>query len=466
MKKVQLSGMNFKVRSAILFTALVAVILLMSYVVIYFSYKQFKEGEFFLRLEQKALTTYRFLTEVKEIDYDLLKVIDKNTINALYNEKVLIFDQSHKLIYSSIDDQAVSYSEELLHRIEQEQVIHYNEGYLEVVGLLVSHKGTKGIVIASADDKYGEKKLNNLIIILLVSYLFAIALSAALSYFYVKQSFAPIDVLNKQITRIRQNRLNERVPLRKSQDELSQLAANFNNMLDRIESAFNVQRSFIQHASHELRTPLANLITSCEAALNKNLTVQEYRLLIESLNEEHRNLVELTNALLLLSKYEGQLETQHLPELRADEVLFAVMEDVQELYPDHQMHFRFIQMPEQEQALRVRANEMLLKTALGNLLRNACKYAQDGVVNVELDLAAGGVVFSVMNAGPGIADDELEYLMQPFFRARNAGQAKGYGLGLSIARRIAELNRGTITYRYRDGVNIFSMHIAHAPDGI
>jgi signal transduction histidine kinase len=457
--KLQLSGTNFKVRSALLFTAMVAVILLVSYVVIYFSYKRYKEDEFFLRLEQKALTTYKFLTEVQEIDYNLLKVIDKNTINALYNEKVLVFDVSHKLIYSSIDDQAVSYSKELLDKIEQEGLIQYNEGYFEVVGMLVQHKGHKGIVIASADDTYGEKKLKNLFITLLISYICATALSAALSYFYVKQSFAPIDVLNQQITRIRQNRLNERVPVGKSQDELNQLAANFNNMLDRIESAFNVQRSFIQHASHELRTPLANLITSCESALNKNLSVQEYRELIESLNEEHRNLVELTNALLLLSKYESQAEDLVLPAIRADEVLFTVMDEVQQLYPEHSIHFSFSEMPEKEDALNIHANEVLIRTALGNLLRNASKYSSDKQVRIELSITKAGVTFSFYNNGNAIADDELEYLMQPFFRGRNSEKIKGYGLGLSIAKRITELHHGSLSYLKNNRENIFHLSL-------
>lgn len=454
-----LSSLNFKMRSAILFTALVAVLLLVSYVVIYYSYKSFKEDEFFLRLEQKALTTYKFLTEVKEIDYDLLKVIDKNTINALYNEKVLIFDSSHKLIYSSIDDQAVTYSKELLNQIEKEGLIHYNEGYLEVVGIIVKHKGKEGIVIASADDTFGEKKLENLRYTLLISYLVALVLAAFLAYFYVKQSFAPIDILNQQITRIRQNRLNERVPIAKSKDELTQLASNFNQMLDRIESAFNVQKSFIQHASHELRTPLANLIASCESALNKNLSVNEYRQLIESLNEEHRSLVELTNALLLLSQYESETEGVNLPEVRADEVLFEVMASVQELYPMHVIHFRFTEPPENESALQVHANEVLLKTAFGNLLRNACKYSSTQEVNVIMDVKESAISCCFINDGALIEANEMQYLMQPFFRARNAGKLKGHGLGLSITKRISDLHKGTLSYNSRNGRNEFCISL-------
>jgi signal transduction histidine kinase len=453
--------MNFKIRSAVLFTALVATLLLVSYTAIYFLYKEFKEDEFYLRLEQKALTTYKLLVEVKEIDNDMLKLIDRNTINALYNEKVLIFDDRHELIYSSIDDQTVSYSKELLNQIEKEKIIRYQEGTLEVIGMQVKDRGKKNYIIASADDTFGEAKLENLLYILIGSFFAALIITGFLSYFYVKQAFAPIDILNRQITRIRQNRLNERVPASKSQDELNQLANNFNQMLDRIESAFHVQRSFIQHASHELRTPLANLVVSCEAALNKDLSQEEYRALIESLNEEHRNLVELTNALLLLSRYENESNQVNMHDTRADEILFAVIDEVQFQYPQHVIQFNFNDLPQNEKELTVKGNEVLLKTALGNLLRNACKYTSDKKVAINLIVTPETVRFEFSNHGNTVNDDELDLLMQPFFRGKNSETIKGYGLGLSIANRIVELHKGKLSYSKDTNTNRFSIELPH-----
>jgi signal transduction histidine kinase len=451
--------MNLKVRSAILFTSLVAIILLASYITIYIMYADFKKEEFYLRLEQKALTTYKLLTEVKEIDASMLQVFDKNSINALYDEKVLIFNDQHRLIYSSIDDQAITYSETLLDEVEQKGSIHYSEGGLEVVGIAVTNKGEKGIVLASANDAFGKQKLLNLFYILLFSYIAALAISAVLSYFYVRQSFAPIDVLSKQITRIRQNRLNERVPEREGQDELNQLAVNFNKMLERIESAFKVQRSFIQHASHELRTPLANLITSCEAALNKDLSVAEYRMLIQSLNEEHRNLVELTNALLLLSKYENESGDFELPLTRADDILFNTIEEVQLMYPDYLFHFAFNAPLVNEADVTIRANDVLLRTAMGNLLRNACKYSDHSEVKVNLNITDSAVQVEFRNSGETIGGDEEELIMEPFYRGGNVVAQKGYGLGLSIAKRIVELHKGRLFYRKEDHLNIFVLEV-------
>lgn len=448
--------MNFKIRSAILFTAIVASILLVSYVSIYLSYVSFKEDEFYLRLEQKAKTTYKFLVEVKEIDYNLLKVIDKNTINELYNEKVLIFDESFRLIYSSIDDHEVSYSIDLLKQISKEKNIRYKEKGREVVGLLVSHNGKNALVLASATDTYGGKKLTNLRFTLIVSYIIALLLTAAISYVYVRQSFAPIDLLNQQITNINQASLNERVPENDSNDELNKLAQNFNQMLNRLESAFKVQRSFIQHASHELRTPLANLIASCEAALKKEQTPDQYRALIKSLNEEHHNLVEVTNALLLLSKYESSKNQIEFKEIRIDELLFEAIEEAHTQYPKHLIKFNLYDELT-EQNLTINGNDVLLKTALNNIIRNACKYSENHEVEIELNIIQENLVLSVRNVGQTIDDDELDLMLQPFFRGKNAVNQKGYGLGLSIAGRIIELHEGQITYQKAASLNQFNV---------
>ncbi len=449
--------MNFKVRSAVLFTALVAIILLASYVVIYLQSADFTKEEFYLRLEQKAISTYKLFIEKRDIVVDIEGDLD--AVNDITDERLLIFDLEHKLVYSSVNDNHISFSPELLKSIEHEKVIKYTHQEEEVVGLFVTYKGKQGLVLASANDLFGKTKLQNLLYTLLFSYFSALFITAILSYFYVKQSFAPIDILNKQISRISQNRLNERVPVSKSQDELNQLATNFNNMLARIESAFTVQRSFIQHASHELRTPLANLVASCEAALNKDLTTTEYRALIESLNEEHQNLVDLTNALLVLSKYESDNAEIGFARLRADELLFSTIENVQVIYPQHRFHFKFNESPQSENELTFMGNATLLEIALGNLLRNACKYSTSNEINIHLSSGSKGVRFDIHNNGPTLENAEIEMLKQPFFRGNNVGQQKGFGLGLSIVNRILELHNGTLDYQKTNNMNTFTVVI-------
>lgn len=438
--------MNIKLRSALLFTALVAFLLSVSYTVIYVLYSDYRDNQVFLRLEQKAITTYKLLVDIKEKDHDLLKLIDRNTINELNDEKVLIFDSSYTLIYSSINDQAIHYSPELLKRVEREELIRYNEGEQEIVGMVVQENGKKGIALASAHDKLGKSKLQKLYYILIFSFLAALTVTGVLSYFYVKQVFSPLDSLNRQIKRIGEGSLNERVPIKDNEYELNVLARNFNHMLDKLEDAFKIQKNFIQHASHELRTPLANLVASCESALNKELSNTEYKALIISLNEEHKNLVSLTNALLLLSKYENISDYEGLPQTRIDEALFAAIEETQEFFPKHQIRLDFASLPENENALLVKGHDVLLRTLFGNLLRNACQYADDFHVSIFLSLSDRKISVNVENKGEMIDDEETPLLFNPFFRGENASMKKGYGLGLAIALRIVQLHHGTIIY--------------------
>lgn len=451
--------MNIKLRSALLFTAIVVILQLVSFSVIYALYADYKRDEFHDRLTQKAIATNRLLMDVKEIDQHLLRVIDRNTIHALYDEKVLIFDTSYRLIYSSIDDQSIKYSKELLTRIRHEKTIRFTHDEYDVVGVFIKENGKESIVLVSANDDFGKRKLRNLFYILLFSFIASAIITALISYFYAKQVFHPVDVLNAQINRITESRLNERVPGYKHGSELSQLANNFNKMLDRLEQAFIVQKSFIQHASHELRTPLANLIASCEAALNKELTNEQYRELIVSLNEEHRNLVTLTNALLLLSKYESIKDDVEWPDTRLDEVLFSTIETAQERYPAHHIHFDFSALPENDSALVVKANEVLLHTALLNLVTNACHYGTGGHIYIRLSSDEQQITITVSNTGPLIDDKEIPFLFHPFFRGENAAHKKGYGLGLAITQRIVTLHGGTINYTKNEAEQLSVFHI-------
>lgn len=208
-----------------------------------------------------------------------------------------------------------------------------------------------------------------------------------------------------------------------------------------------MQKSFIQHASHELRTPLANLIASCESAMNKDLSIEEYKELIISLNEEHKDLVSLTNALLLLSKYESMSEEIKWPEIRIDEILFQTIEETQEYFTHHHIFFDYQQAPAGENLLTIHGHHILLKTALGNLLRNACQYSSDQAIHVQLNVLPSETQIFVRNKGDVISESERAFLFQPFFRGENSAHKKGFGLGLAIANRIIQLHKGRLNYK-------------------
>jgi signal transduction histidine kinase len=436
---------------------LVSTLLAICFVTIYFLYADFRQDEFFQRLRNKCNTTYKLLIEVEEIDHDLLQVIDLHTINALYDEKILIFDENNTIIYSSIDDRKITYSPSMLDQIRNEGEIIHEESGAEVFGMLIRERERHFVVLASAYDKYGWRKLHNLRDILSVTFLAALILIGLLSFVYVKEFLRPLELFSERVRRINENNLQERIEIQHHHDEMEVLASNFNQMLDRIDNSFAVLKSFVQNASHELRTPIASMIVQTESALSKELTPVEYKVMLQSLLDDQHELADLVNSLLLLSKFEQIKFSQEWKPMRVDEILFKSIEVIQPLFKDVVIKVDFAKIPDDSQDITISGNDVLLQSAFRNLIKNACQYTSDRQVSVIVDYNDMEVILQIRNVGPFIMDTELTHLFTPFFRGANAIHKKGFGLGLSISRRIIAIHYGTIRYVACNDTNQFTV---------
>ncbi|NJM94566.1 MAG: HAMP domain-containing protein, partial [Cytophagales bacterium] len=234
--------MNYKLRLVLLFMVFFILILTGILFFIYTSYADFRTEAFYDRLRKKSLTTAKLLLEVKEVDRDLLRIIDQNSINKMLDEKVLIFNSRNKLIYSSIDDEPIHYSPRLLAQVRQVgEIIYTDADGDETIALHYTESGKDYVILASAYDLYGRRKLKNLVQILAASLLIAALLISGAGYIYVRQIFQPIDQLNRSIQSISENKLDAYLATSNSEDELNQLAANYNKMLERLNRAFASQ---------------------------------------------------------------------------------------------------------------------------------------------------------------------------------------------------------------------------------
>ncbi|HEY8937724.1 MAG TPA: HAMP domain-containing sensor histidine kinase, partial [Cyclobacteriaceae bacterium] len=426
---------------------IVSVVLLASFTSVYFLYADFRQEDFYNRLRDKCLTTYKLLIEVEEIDDKLLQILDKNTLNVVQNEKVLIFDPQNKIIYSNIADKRITYSVAMLDKIRKHGEIRTTEGGSEVYGTLIREKKVHTyVVLASAYDTIGKQKLENLKLIMSSTLIIGLMFTGVISFFYASKVVNPLETLNLQVQRVSENNLNEKVTVGRGNDEINSLARNFNHMLDRIENAFAIQKSFVQHASHELRTPIASMIAQTESALSKELSVDNYKALLNSLLEDQQELADLSNALLLLSKYEQVEFTKEWPMVRIDEVIYKSIDTIQAIYTGHTIKFDFVHIPENENVLSIPAHEVLLQSAFHNLIKNACQYSDDQMIQVQMNFSKEQVEIEVRNHGDTLAQEEIAQLFTPFFRGQNASLKKGFGLGLSICYRILTIHKGTIAY--------------------
>ncbi|CCH55945.1 histidine kinase [Fibrisoma limi BUZ 3] len=437
--------MTIRNRISLQFTLIVASILVVFSGMVYITSANYRQEEFYNRLIQKARTTVRFLVEVKEIDRDLLKIIDRNTISALINEKVLIFNERNQLIYASVDDQVINYRPQLLTWVRREGVVETTDGENEVIGLLYKEQGRPLVVLASAYDRFGRSKLSNLRRTLTWGLVGGIGLTIALGFFFAGKSLQPIAHINEQVQTITARNLQQRLDEGRRQDEIDQLAVNFNHVLDRLEQAFDQQRSFVSHASHELRTPLTALKSEIQLGLRRRLSTDEYENVLQNLMADTDRLIGLSNSLLFLARTLENLHHMNQDAVRLDEVVFSAQDELLSARPDYQIQIDYDSIPESDTGLQVRGNENLLRRVVLNLLDNACKYSPKSQAWVRIGSTPDTCRLIIRDEGIGMTPDELTRIFEPFYRAGNAVGYDGFGVGLSICQRIMDLHQGEIS---------------------
>ena len=216
-------------------------------------------------------------------------------------------------------------------------------------------------------------------------------------------------------------------------DELSRLATSFNTMLAALEESIRAQRQLVADASHELRTPLTSLRTNIEVLASAHaLPSEERERLLSDVVEQLGEMTTLISELIELGRTEEQNPAPE--DVRLDLVVSEAMERVQRNRPGAVFSADL-------DASLVRGVPANLERAIGNLLDNAAKWSPPGA-EVQVRVADGEVV--VRDHGPGIAEDDLPYVFDRFYRARTARGQPGSGLGLAIVRKVAEAHGGEV----------------------
>ncbi len=448
--------MSTKLRMALLFAGLSLLLLLGVLGYIFISHSTSRQEEFFERLEAQCIRTASLLGEVRDADKLLLRVLDVNTIHRIHDEKVLVFDRTNVVIYSSLDDEPIHYSTELLERIRSSGRGYWRDSDGdEVVGIHYTQNNSDLVVLASAFDKHGQEELRNLRNTLLISLALGSLFIFGASYLYIGYAFRPIDQLDRAIATIDVDRLDQRVPVPTVNDEFQRLAVNYNHMLDRLREAFDLQRTFVNNASHELRTPLARMNAQVEKALALPPGSEGLKNTLATLQQDISMQASLVESLLLLQRLQAHLPVQRHP-VRVDETLYTALEEVRALSPDLHATVDIHSAIGSELDLTVHGNEILLRTLFLNLLRNVANYAPEKRVTIEITRAGQALVLRFSNAGEEALPPQV---LDPFHRGSHPDRAKGNGLGLSIVKQVAEDADGKVSYHFHAEQHHFTVEL-------
>lgn len=436
--------MKIKNRLTYLFAIIVGALLLVFSVSIYFFYAQYREKEFKQRLKNRAITAQKIILNEQNSHTGLIKILKANDKSVLIKEHILIFLNGKKIYKAGFDTTTIN--DIIINKISKKKIHSFEINDKEAIGITYQNKQGEYIIVVVGYDLYGFSKLQNLEIILLVGWFIFIIIVIGLGRFFADKVLKPIQEVVTQVDNITVSNIGTRVNIAESkeQDELQQLAGTFNRMLDRLQYAFETQKSFVSNASHELRTPLTSLSGNLEIGLINDRSVAEYKQILSSSLDDLKNINQLLNGLLDLAQTDFNATDIKLSPVRIDEIIFNVIDDCQKKHPLSPISFEYENMPENEEILQILANEQWLKTAILNVIDNACKYSNQSKVQVLLNITDVWIVIKVIDSGIGIPENDIIKILEPFYRADNTIGFAGHGIGLSLSNKIFKLHKGNI----------------------
>ncbi|WP_288393360.1 heavy metal sensor histidine kinase [uncultured Herbaspirillum sp.] len=273
-------------------------------------------------------------------------------------------------------------------------------------------------------------------------------LATLLSYFLVRSGLSPLRMMAAQTRAISAHKLDTRLDLQAAPRELHEIVQSFNEMLDRLHRSFQQLSQFSADLAHDVRTPLNNLMVQTQVALGKPRGIDEYQALLSSNIEEYERLSRMMESMLFLARADNAHVVLQLQELDVAEELSRIAEYFEGIAEEAQVRIAV------SGAGRLRADTMLLRRAVGNLVANAIRYTPvDGVITLQASLTEGATIIEVANPGPGIAPDQVERIFDRFYRADPSRSSAGgsSGLGLAIVRTIMALHGGQASVHSEPG---------------
>ncbi len=432
--------MKIQQRITLLFTALSAAILLVFMLLIYFFSSQNRTEDFFNTIEAEAITKVSLLQE-SGIYPEILQTIYKNNRDQILEVEVAIYDQNFALLYhDDVEVDLVKETDSLLHEIRDREKVRWKQEELQVSGFVHSVGSQTYLVTAAALDRQGLRKLDTLKNTMAFLGLGGIVFLYLIGRYFSKKSLEPVGDLAAEAQKITAKNLHLR--LREGPDEIGQLAATFNSMLERLETSFQAQQQFVSYLGHELQTPLASIRGDLELTLEKNQSNPEIKPVLESLLADSRALSKLCGDLIDLAKANYDKSRIQFAKISLEALILDLVGELLRQQPEAKIHLSFEE--KEHDFPQIIANPYLLSVAIKNLLENSLKYSSNDSCQVILRSEDKGLVLQVMDQGIGIPPEDQQRIFEPFYRGKNKGFAKGTGVGLTLVKRIADLHETSI----------------------
>lgn len=437
--------MKIRDRLALNFTLISTGMLLFVLCSVYFIFLKFLEADFYARLTDRTMVTAKLYLEADEISRDALNKVRSRYLVKLSDEVIRIYDSKNKATF--IGDRAQYWTAEVIDKVRQERKVQFKDGERQVVGIFYKDNQGDFVILASATDQSSHNRLNKLSKIMVATFIIISILLLFSGRWLAKKMLNPLQIFMEEVKKVGSSNLEFRVKETDTKDEINQLAKNFNQLMEELEQAFILQKTFVANASHELRTPITRVMMTAELALAKERQLTDYQKVLESVLEDISKMDHIITGLLTLAKVDLELASSHLSPIRLDEVLITLKEEWKK---QHNEELQLIYGPLDQEPL-IMANHILLQIALNNIISNAFKFSNQQAVVCTLQSNGQNVQLHIKDQGIGIPTADIDEIFKPFYsRAAQNGQ-QGEGMGLYMAARIIKLLKGSITVESING---------------
>lgn len=444
--------MQIRFRLTLQFILIAAGILVAAFLYVHFQFKLNLQDEYYDSLRSKALIIAEMVVGKKSDEQEFkmeTPIVNEGSLSAAYPENISIYTMDGKRLYTfnpaREDLKASTFAD-----IRSNGECRFSHGNYNALGIVYKNKlGEEYIVIA--ESMFDDVHIVNLTQILIVVFLISITLVAAGGWFFARQALSPVSAIMNEVDALLPSDMSHRLATSDQRDELSRLVVTFNKLLDRIQHAFRNQKMFLSNISHELKNPLNVIVSQVEVTLDKERSKEDYQHTLSSVLSDVKELNEVAEKLMQLARINADDTPIHFQPLRIDELIWQSKASLLKNHPEHIIHFDVINLPEDESKLIIVGNEQLLRTALVNLMDNGCKFSEDKKVKVSLAVSEEECVIEIADNGPGIPEDELALVFDPFYRSPRTAATKGSGIGLSLVNSILKLHHIRLTVISKTG---------------
>ncbi len=366
--------------------------------------------------------------------------IDNVYIQARYKGKIVLKSTNMKNLEFPRDNflQDSSIVEKKFKNISRDNFIIYTTKV---------HRNRDYILQIATTTKAQDTELKEIIYKMMIGDPIIIFLILIILYKMLQDLLKPMNTMIKTARDISVTDLEKRIPYNDNGDEFAQLAKTFNNMLSRLQTSFDQVKRFSWDASHQLKTPLTSMRLQTDIALKTDRSNEEYRAVLKSVNNEIVYLQNMINNLFLLAQMDDEIIKQNFKQIDLDTTLMNTIEEFVLIANKKGVSLDIKEIEHTE----IYAQETLISILCSNLIDNAIKYTPSGKqISIELK----NNKLTIKDEGIGIEEKNLKVIFDRFFRTETGilKGVKGFGLGLSMVKIIADIHDAVISVESKIGV--------------